>query len=47
MPIKYSDFVDVFSPEFAAELPKYISINDYAIDLIENQQPYYGLIYSL
>ena len=44
---KYADFADVFSPKLAAELPKYIKINDYAIELIDDQQLPYGPIYSL
>ena len=44
---KYSDFVDVFSPDLTSELPKHTGINDYAIKLVESQQPPYGSIYSL
>lgn len=44
---EYIDFADVFSPDFAMELPKNSGINKYAIKLIEKQQPPYGPIYSL
>ena len=33
---KYSDFIDVFSAESAAELLENTEINDYAIELIDN-----------
>ena len=36
IPTKYSDFVDVFSPELALELPKHTGINDHAIELMDN-----------
>ena len=44
---KYSDFIDVFSPKLALELPKHIGINDYTIKLVNDWQPSYGPIYSL
>ena len=44
---KYADFADVFSPKLAVELFKYIEINNYAIELVDNQQLSYDLIYSL
>ena len=44
---KYSDFADIFSPDLASKLSKHTGINDYAIKLIDNQQPPYGPIYSL
>ena len=44
---EYSDFADVFSPDLASELPKHTGINDYAIELVDGQQPPYGPIYSL
>ena len=45
---KYSDFANVFTPDFAPELPKHSGINNYAIELVEGyQQPPYGPIYSL
>ena len=44
---KYSDFVDVFSPDLASEPLKHTGINDHAIKLINGQQPPYGPIYSL
>ena len=33
---KYTDFIDVFSPKLAVELPEYTKINNYAIKLIDN-----------
>lgn len=47
VPIEYSDFVDIFSSDSAAELLEHISINNHPIDLIKGQQPPYGPIYSL
>ena len=44
---EYADFADVFFPKLAVELPKYMEINDYAIELIDDCQPPYGFIYSL
>ena len=46
-PSKYADFADVFSPKFAAELPKHTRINNHVIKLIDYWQPPYGSIYSL
>ena len=45
--IKYSNFLDVFSSNFALELPKHTAINDYLIDLLKDKKPPYDLIYSL
>ena len=47
VPAKYSDFADVFSPNLAFELRKYTRINDYAIKLVNGQQPAYEPIYNL
>ncbi len=47
VPSKYADFTDVFSPKLAVELLEYIEINDHAIELVDDQQPPYGPIYSL
>ncbi len=47
VPSKYADFVDVFSPKLVIELPKYMKINDHAIELVDDQQYPYGFIYSL
>ena len=43
---KYVDFADVFSPKLAAELLEH-GISNYAIKLVDEQQPSYGLLYSL
>ena len=47
VPSKYADFTDVFSPKLAAKLSEHTRINDHAIELVDNWQPPYGLIYSL
>ena len=47
IPTKYSDITDVFSPELASELLEHIGINDHAIELVDDRQPSYGLIYIL
>ena len=44
---KYTDFANIFSPKLAAELLEHTGINDRAIELVDNQQPLYGTIYSL
>ena len=44
---EYLDFADVFSPNLAFELLKHTGINDYAIKLVDGQQPPYRPIYSL
>ena len=44
IPTEYSDFADVFSPDLASELPEHTGINNYAIELVEDQQPSYGPI---
>ena len=44
---KYADFADVFSLKLIIKLSKHMKINDHAIELIDNWQPLYGLIYSL
>ncbi len=47
VPSEYADFVDVFLPKLAVELPEHTKINDYAIKLVDDWQPLYGPIYSL
>ncbi len=47
VPSKYTDFADVFSLKLAVELLEHIGINDYTIELVDDQQPLYGPIYSL
>ncbi len=44
---EYTDFVDVFSPKLAVELPEHTAINNYAIKLVDDWQTPYGAIYSL
>ena len=34
VPVKYSNFMNIFSPDLASELSKHIGINDYAIKLV-------------
>ena len=45
--IEYANFTDIFLPDFAAKLSKYIEINNHAIKLVVGQQLFYGPIYSL
>ncbi len=47
MPSKSAYFADVFSPKLVAELSKHTGINDHAIELVDDQWPPYGSIYSL
>ncbi len=47
VPSKYADFVDVFLPKLAVELPEHTGNNDHAIELVDDRQPPYGPIYSL
>ena len=47
VPAEYSDYSNVFSAKHAAEIPKNIGINEYAIKLEEGKQPLFGSIYSL
>ena len=47
VPAKYSDFADIFSPDLASKFPKHTGISNHAIELVDGQQPPYGLIYSL
>ena len=44
---EYSDFSNVFSSDSQAELPEHSGINDYPINLLDNKQLPYDLIYSL
>ena len=48
VPVKYSDFADVFSPDLTSELPEHSRINNHVIKLVKGcQQPLYEPIYSL
>ena len=47
IPTEYLDYINVFLPNSAAELPKHTGINDHPIDLIDDKQPPYRPIYSL
>ena len=47
VPAEYSDYSDVFSAKYAAELLKSTGMNEYAIILEEGKQPPFGPIYSL
>ncbi len=44
---KYAYFADIFSLKLTIKLSKYIVINNYAIELIDNEQPLYSSIYCL
>ncbi len=47
VPSEYANFVDIFSPKLAVELPEHMGINDHAIKLVNDWQSLYGPIYSL
>ena len=47
VPVKYSDFADVFSEKSADILPERTRANEYAIKLQKSKQPPYRPIYSL
>ena len=44
---KYSNYSNIFSVEYAVELPENTRMNEYAIELEEGKQPLLGPIYSL
>lgn len=44
---KNADFANIFSKDLVAKLPKHIKINHHTMELVEDQQPLYGLIHSL
>ena len=44
---KYFKFLNVLSSNSASELPEQIRTNDYSINLLEDKQMPYSLIYSL
>ena len=44
---KYSNFTDIFFSELASELLEHTMINDHAIKLVDDWQPFYGPIYNL
>ena len=47
IPIEYSDFTNVISPKLTSKLSEYTRINDYTIELVNEQQLLYRSIYSL
>ena len=47
VPAEYSNYSNVFSAEYAAELPENTGMNEYVIKLEEDKQPPFGPIYSL
>ena len=47
IPVKYSDFSNIFFLDSAAELSKHTRINDHPINLLDDKQAPYGPIYSL
>ena len=47
MPTEYFNYNIIFSIENTAKLLKYTKINDYAIELKEDKQSLFRLIYSL
>ena len=44
---EYLDFVNIFSLYLGSKLTRYIGINNHAIELVDNQQPFYEPIYNL
>lgn len=44
---EYFDYSDIFLAENVAKLPEYTNINEYAIKLKKDKQPYFKPIYSL
>ena len=44
---KYADFADVFSTDLISKLPEYTGINNHTMKLVDDQQLFYRLIYSL
>ena len=44
---KYTDFIDIFLLKLAIELLKHTKINNHTIELVDNWQLLYSLIYSL
>ena len=44
---KYANFADIFSSKLAVKLSEHMKINNHAIELVDDWQPSYGLIYSL
>ena len=47
IPDEYSDFANIFTKKKALVLPKRTELNEYVINLENNKQPPYRLIYSL
>ena len=47
VPAEYSNYSDVFSAEYVAELSENYGINEHVIKLEEGKQPLFGSIYSL
>lgn len=37
VPLKYSDYANIFLEAFAAKLPKYIGINNHLINLVDDK----------
>lgn len=44
---EYTEFADVFFPDFIIELPEYAKIKNIPINLIDSPQSLYSSIYSL
>ena len=47
VPVKYSNYSNIFLAKYVAELPENTKINKYTIALEESKQPLFGSIYSL
>lgn len=44
---KYADYTNIFLPDSATKLPKHTDINNDPINLVDNKQPFFSLIYNL
>lgn len=47
VPAKYSDYINIFFFDLVIKLLENIKMNEQAIKLIDNKQPFYELIYTL
>lgn len=47
MPVKSSDYADIFLPNLVMDLPMNIDMNKHVIEVINRKQSPYGSIYAL
>lgn len=43
----YQDYASIFFPNYAIKLFENIGLNEYAIELVERNKPFYGFSYAL